>query len=94
MSDVVVEEFLEHFGTKGMKWGVRNSRPAGGSNGSLRNQSTPKKKIAVGVAVWCWCCSCWCNFSQEPQSESPLIFREQQNLKHRMTSLNVIWKLR
>ena len=51
MSDVAVEEFLEHFGTKGMKWGVRNSRPASGSNGKSEKPKHSKKKIAVGVAA-------------------------------------------
>lgn len=45
------EEFLEHYGVKGMHWGVRNSRPASGSNGKSEKPKHSKKKIAVGVAV-------------------------------------------
>lgn len=40
MSDVVVEEYLEHFGVKGMHWGVRKS-PA------QRNAAARKKKLGV-----------------------------------------------
>lgn len=40
-----VNAFLEHFGVKGMKWGVRNvDRPGGGSGGSAsKSQSKPTK---------------------------------------------------
>jgi hypothetical protein len=47
MSDTY--EFIEHFGKKGMKWGVRNK-----SNYSVSHPSSKfskKKKVAIGIGV-------------------------------------------
>lgn len=42
------EEVLEHFGRKGMKWGVRNKTK---SSGQLHKGMSTKKKVAIGVGV-------------------------------------------
>lgn len=47
MSDVAVDEFLEHFGTKGMKWGVRKQPTSSGSSKPKHS----KKKIVAGAVV-------------------------------------------
>jgi len=52
-SNLRVNKFLEHYGVKGMQWGVRNvDRPAGGSGGSAsKSQTKPAKTPAlVGAA--------------------------------------------
>lgn len=38
MSNQEVDDFLEHFGVKGMRWGVRN-----GGSGSTKTESSKKK---------------------------------------------------
>jgi hypothetical protein len=45
---MIIEEELEHFGVKGMKWGVRknNSRESSGSQKMSR-----KKKILIGAGI-------------------------------------------
>jgi len=43
-----VNEFLEHFGVKGMKWGQRKSRS---SDGTQKQGMSTKKKVAIGVGV-------------------------------------------
>ena len=46
-----VNNFLEHFGVKGMKWGVRNvDRPAG-AGGSSKSQSKPPKLVGNAGTV-------------------------------------------
>jgi gas vesicle protein len=47
MIDDEVDEFLEHFGTKGMKWGVRNQR----TTSDEKPKMSAKKKVLIGVAV-------------------------------------------
>lgn len=44
---------LEHFGVRGMHWGVRKSRPTGSSNGNSERKSSFKRKsrVALGVAA-------------------------------------------
>lgn len=42
-------EELIHFGTKGMKWGVRNERSS--SNSSSKTPMSTKKKIAIGAGI-------------------------------------------
>jgi hypothetical protein len=43
------EEYIEHFGIKGMKWGQRKERSSGSSSGSA--PAAPKKKILTGKRV-------------------------------------------
>lgn len=52
MSDIAVEEFLEHFGTKGMKWGSRknNSTTTDGQEKKIVNKENVKK-AAVAASV-------------------------------------------
>lgn len=47
------EEYLEHFGIKGMHWGVRRSDSSGGSssNSSSKTDKNTKRKIALGASV-------------------------------------------
>lgn len=43
------DDFLEHFGVKGMKWGVRRNR---GSNGRVEgSKSSGKRKFARNLAI-------------------------------------------
>lgn len=42
-----LENYLEHYGIKGMRWGVRRANPSGGSSGGSSTSS--KKKPAVTV---------------------------------------------
>lgn len=49
MSEMTFDETLEHFGVKGMKWGVRNDT-SGGTSGEKPGWST-KKKVAVGAGA-------------------------------------------
>jgi hypothetical protein len=42
-TDEFVEEYLEHYGVKGMKWGVRKQR----DDGSPRRKLTPNQKKAI-----------------------------------------------
>ena len=47
-----VDEFLSHYGVKGMRWGVRRKRQSesNSANGSPSSNKSRKKKIAAGVA--------------------------------------------
>ena len=45
MTEELVDNFLEHYGVKGMRWGVRRSNPSGGSTKTLA------KKPAIKPAV-------------------------------------------
>ena len=45
MTEELVDNFLEHYGVKGMRWGVRRSNPSGGST------KTVAKKLATNPAV-------------------------------------------
>jgi len=40
-----VDEFFEHFGVKGMQWGVRRS------DGSSKQSMSTKKKVVIGAAA-------------------------------------------
>lgn len=58
MSDQQIDDILEHFGIKGMRWGVRNqksldrvSRVARGTELKKRNQNRLVKGLAVGGAI-------------------------------------------
>lgn len=42
-----LEEFLEHHGVKGMKWGVRKDRPASVKRNVKYSRTTPKTKVKV-----------------------------------------------
>ena len=44
------EDVIEHFGVKGMKWGVRNNASSG-SNGPKKDNSARNKKIAGAVLI-------------------------------------------
>ncbi len=46
MSDQDVDAFLEHYGVKGMQWGVRNERPSGVSRSTNRDASKDAKEFA------------------------------------------------
>jgi len=46
MDDIIVEEFLEHFGVKGMKWGVRKDRTPGVSSRVDRDARKDAKEAA------------------------------------------------
>jgi hypothetical protein len=39
------EEFLEHFGIKGMKWGVRRATPSASSQDHITSRETKKKRL-------------------------------------------------
>ncbi len=47
---MIIEEdiYLEHFGVKGMQWGVRRNRSSGSSS---KSSSSSRKKLAVKVAI-------------------------------------------
>lgn len=45
-SDEEIEDFLEHFGVKGMRWGQRKSRQEGGSG--RKSQTTAAGKARFG----------------------------------------------
>ena len=45
MTEELVDNFLEHYGVRGMRWGVRRSNPSGGS------AKTAVKKLATKPAV-------------------------------------------
>ena len=45
MTEELVDNFLEHYGVKGMRWGVRRSNPSGGST------KTVAKKLATNPAA-------------------------------------------
>ena len=44
MTDTEVKAFLEHFGVKGQKWGVRNSKPPIKLSGDAKKIAELKKK--------------------------------------------------
>jgi hypothetical protein len=46
---VVAEDFLEHFGTKGMRWGVRRSRAERAAAANEPSEITVKTKAGKGV---------------------------------------------
>lgn len=55
MSDISVDSFLEHYGVKGMKWGVRRSRKQlareNGSDSAPKKGLSPKAKAVRNAAV-------------------------------------------
>jgi hypothetical protein len=53
MTDVSVEDYLEHFGVKGMRWGVRRERTSGFSDKVTKEDANRarNKKIAATVGV-------------------------------------------
>jgi hypothetical protein len=44
-----VDEFLEHHGTKGMRWGVRKERSSGGNRPSSKTSHRPTVDTALAV---------------------------------------------
>lgn len=52
-----VDDFLAHYGVKGMSWGKRKARDTGGSGGGQNGTAKPKpgmsrkKKIAIGIGI-------------------------------------------
>jgi hypothetical protein len=44
------EAYLEHFGKKGMKWGVRKDDSSGGSS-TPRKKMSPNTKVAIGATI-------------------------------------------
>ena len=46
MNDLQTEEFLEHFGIKGMRWGIRNDDRGGASRGTDRAAAKDAKEFA------------------------------------------------
>lgn len=52
MDELLVGEFLAHYGVKGQKWGVRRARESSGSGeGSSRGKIITKKRAIVGGAA-------------------------------------------
>lgn len=49
MAQEEVEEFLEHFGVKGMRWGSRKTTNSGGK--TVAQKQKRQKQIKVGLAV-------------------------------------------
>lgn len=43
-TEIDVTDFLEHYGVKGMKWGVRKDGKTGGTRAALKERFTPKEK--------------------------------------------------
>jgi hypothetical protein len=46
-----VDEFLEHFGVKGMHWGVRKARTTSGKKSAANEQKTSKKVRALQITA-------------------------------------------
>lgn len=46
-TDVTVGGFLEHYGIKGMRWGVRRDNPSGKSGGSSKSKKAKPKTVKV-----------------------------------------------
>lgn len=46
MSDISAEDYLAHFGVKGMRWGVRKDRPSGVSAKINRDAAKDAKEYA------------------------------------------------
>jgi hypothetical protein len=46
------DDFLEHYGVKGMKWGVRKDRPGGASRRVDRDASKDAKEFAAAKAFY------------------------------------------
>jgi len=42
---------IEHYGKKGMRWGVRNDTPAGGGGGGAAGPTRKEKKAAANQAI-------------------------------------------
>lgn len=49
--DAVADEFLAHYGVKGMRWGVRRVDPATGKPRQLSDRQKTALKVAGGTAV-------------------------------------------
>lgn len=49
--DDEVDEFLEHFGVKGMRWGVRKERSSGDEVKAPLDKKALAKKVAVGAGA-------------------------------------------
>ena len=45
MTEELVDNFLEHYGVKGMRWGVRRSNPAGGATKPLAKKAETKPAV-------------------------------------------------
>ena len=43
VNDQTNDDFLEHYGIKGMRWGVRRKNPSGGSSSPAKTRTTYKK---------------------------------------------------
>lgn len=51
MSFETVDDVLEHFGVRGMRWGVRKNISVGNSETSNRNKNLKRAAVIGGVAV-------------------------------------------
>lgn len=49
-SDESIDDFLEHFGVRGQKWGVRKTTTSSGNSSQNREKFKKAAKIAGGVA--------------------------------------------
>jgi hypothetical protein len=49
--DDEVDDFLEHFGTKGMKWGVRKERTTGENDRAPVDKKALAKRVAIGAGI-------------------------------------------
>lgn len=45
------DDVLEHFGVKGMRWGVRNQRSSSSGKSGVKKKNASKKKRAAQIAV-------------------------------------------
>lgn len=48
---ILEDDYVEHFGTKGMKWGVRKKSSSGGEKKGMSDKTKKRVKIGVGAAV-------------------------------------------